>query len=445
MCPSYMVTREEEHSTRGRARLLFEMLNGEEIPDGWRSKAVKDALDLCLACKGCKSDCPVNVDMATYKAEFMYHHYKGRLRPRQAYSIGMIWWAARLASKAPWAVNLLTQTPVLRGLVKRAGGIAPQRRIPRFAGEPFTTWFRRRGRVHAGEDRQRVLLWPDTFNNYLHPNTAKATVEVLEAAGFEVLIPGRPLCCGRPLYDYGMLDLAERLLHRVLDSLRPLIREGVPLVAAEPSCLAVFRDELLQMLPDDEDAKRLAAQSFTLAELLATHAPGFEPPTLEGKAIVQRHCHHHAVMGFKEDQKLLERMGLDVELLDSGCCGMAGSFGFEQGERYQVAIKEGERVLLPRVRRAPDSTFVIADGFSCRTQIEQGSDRRALHLAEVLRLAMHAEDTGLGDGRRPEAVNDQLDRRATGPRPGAVRRRALAVAGAGVAAAGTYRWWTRRR
>jgi FAD/FMN-containing dehydrogenase/Fe-S oxidoreductase len=434
MCPSYMVTREEEHSTRGRARLLFEMLNGEEIPDGWRSKAVKDALDLCLACKGCKSDCPVNVDMATYKAEFMYHHYKGRLRPRQAYSIGMIWWAARLASKAPWAVNLLTQTPVLRGLVKRAGGIAPQRRIPRFAGEPFTTWFRRRGRVHAGEDRQRVLLWPDTFNNYLHPNTAKATVEVLEAAGFEVLIPGRPLCCGRPLYDYGMLDLAERLLHRVLDSLRPLIREGVPLVAAEPSCLAVFRDELLQMLPDDEDAKRLAAQSFTLAELLATHAPGFEPPTLEGKAIVQRHCHHHAVMGFKEDQKLLERIGLDVELLDSGCCGMAGSFGFEQGERYQVAIKEGERVLLPRVRQAPDSTFVIADGFSCRTQIEQGSDRRALHLAEVLRLALRDAQGNAPAARRPELANVAVQQSGDGARRRGGRVATVAVAVVGAAA-----------
>jgi FAD/FMN-containing dehydrogenase/Fe-S oxidoreductase len=440
MCPSYMVTREEEHSTRGRARLLFEMLNGEEIADGWRSKEVKDALDLCLACKGCKSDCPVNVDMATYKAEFMYHHYKRRLRPRQAYSIGMIWWAARLASKAPWAANLATQTPLVRDLVKWAGGVAPQRRIPRFAAEPFTTWFRRRGRVHAGEDRPRVLLWPDTFNNYLHPTTARAAVEVLEAAGFEVLIPERPLCCGRPLYDYGMLDLAERLLKQALRSLRPLIREGVPLVAAEPSCLAVFRDELLQMLPDDEDAKRLAAQSFTLAELLAEYAPGFEPPRLKGKAIVQRHCHHHAVMGFKADQQLLERMGLEVELLDSGCCGMAGSFGFERGDRYEVATKEGERVLLPRVREAPDETLVMADGFSCRTQIEQGSDRRALHLAEVMRLGLHGARAVMAGAERPEAANLALQ--AAGGRRGRDGRSvalAAAATSAGVLAYGLRR------
>jgi FAD/FMN-containing dehydrogenase/Fe-S oxidoreductase len=391
MCPSYMVTREEEHSTRGRARLLFEMLNGEEIADGWRSRAVHDALDLCLSCKGCKSDCPVNVDMATYKAEFLHHYYKRRLRPVTAYTVGLIYWGARLASRAPWAANLVTQTPGLRALAKRLAGIAPQRSIPKFAAEPFTTWFRRRGRVHAGEDRPRVLLWPDTFNNYLHPGTARAAVEVLEAAGFEVLIPQRPLCCGRPLYDYGMLDLAERLLRQVLDSLRPLIREGVPLVGIEPSCLAVFRDELLQMLPHDEDAKRLAEQSHTLAELLARHAPNFQVPAVGGRAIVQRHCHQHAVLGFKEDARLLERLGVDAELLQSGCCGMAGSFGFERGDHYEVAMKAGERVLLPRVRQADRDTVVLADGFSCRTQIEQGTGRRATHLAELLRDALRRQ------------------------------------------------------
>jgi FAD/FMN-containing dehydrogenase/Fe-S oxidoreductase len=444
MCPSYMVTREEEHSTRGRARLLYEMLQDGPISDGWRSKAVHDALDLCLACKGCKTDCPVNVDMATYKAEFLSHYYQGRLRPRSAYAIGLIWWAARAGAKAPWAANLLTQTPGLRGLAKRAAGVAPQRTMPRLADEPFTAWFRRRGRRHAGEDRPVVLLWPDTFNNYFHPGTARAAVEVLEAAGFEVTVPSRPLCCGRPLYDYGMLDLARRLLLQVLDTLRPQIRAGVPLVGVEPSCLAVFRDELRQMLPHDEDAKRLAEQSFTLAELLDRHAPHFEVPRLEAGALVQRHCHHYAVMGFDADRRRLKRIGLDVEVLNSGCCGMAGSFGFEAGDHYDVSVKEGERVLLPRIREAPAGTVLVADGFSCRTQIEQGSGRRALHLAEVLRLAMHADEVGLGGDRRPEAANDALDRRAAGSRPGATRRRALAVAGAGVAVAGAYRWWTRR-
>jgi Fe-S oxidoreductase len=215
---------------------------------------------------------------------------------------------------------------------------------------------------------------------------------VLEAAGFQVLVPERPLCCGRPLYDYGMLDLAQRLLRQTVEHLRPLIRQGVPLVGIEPSCLAVFRDELLQMLPHDEDARRLASQSLTLAELLARKAPGFETPRLEGTALVQRHCHHHAVMGFKEDAKLLRRLGLEAELLQSGCCGMAGSFGFERGDHYEVAMKEGERVLLPRVRQAPPDTLVLADGFSCRTQIQQATGRHALHLAEVLRLAMRNQE-----------------------------------------------------
>jgi FAD/FMN-containing dehydrogenase/Fe-S oxidoreductase len=397
MCPSYMVTREEEHSTRGRARLLFEMLNGEEVADGWRSEAVHDALDLCLACKGCKTDCPVNVDMATYKAEFLSHYYKGRLRPRSAYTMGLIWWGARLAAKAPWAANLLTQTPGLRGLVKRAAGIAPERRLPRFAAEPFTAWFRHRAgqdRPPGGDQRPPVLLWPDTFNNHFHPGTARAAVEVLEAAGFRVVLPGRPLCCGRPLYDYGMLGLARRLLRRVLEELRPQIRAGMPLVGLEPSCLAVFRDELVNLFPGDQDAQRLAAQACTLAEFLERHAPGFQPPALPAKALVQRHCHHHAVMGFGPDQRLLERMGLDVEVLDSGCCGMAGSFGFERGDHYRVAVAAGERVLLPRVRRAADDELVVADGFSCRTQIEHGSRRRGLHLAEVIQLAMHDGEPG---------------------------------------------------
>jgi FAD/FMN-containing dehydrogenase/Fe-S oxidoreductase len=444
MCPSYMVTREEEHSTRGRARLLFEMLNGEETPGGWRSKAVKDALDLCLACKGCKKDCPVNVDMATYKAEFMHHHYKGRLRPRQAYSIGLIYWAARLASKLPMAANLATQTPLVRDLVKRAGGIAPGRSVPRFADEPFTAWFNRRPSVQAGEDRPRVLLWPDTFNNYFHPGTARATVEVLEAAGFEVLLPPRPLCCGRPLYDYGMLDLARHLLRQVLDQLRPLIREGVPMVGIEPSCLAVFRDELAQMLPGDEDARRLAEQSFTLAEFLNEHAPAFQPPRLEARALVQHHCHHDAVMGFKQDQQLFERLGLDAEVLDSGCCGMAGSFGFEPGDHYKVAMLEGERVLLPRVRSAPPDTLVLADGFSCRTQIEQGTNRRALHLAEVIRLAMRAEEGPAPAMAVPaELANDVLDTSMNGHHPG--RAKVITVAGAAASAAAIAAYGVRRR
>src|SRR6266545_2078376 len=262
MCPSYMVTREEQHSTRGRARLLFEMLQGEVVTGGWRSEEVHDALDLCLSCKGCKGDCPVSVDMATLKAEFLSHYYKGRLRPPTAYSIGLIWWAARTAARAPGLANLLTQTPLVRQAVKRLGGIAPARPIPPFALEPFTTWFRRRGPGNPGG--RPVLLWPDTFNNYFHPETAKAAVEVLEAAGFRVELPGTPLCCGRPLYDFGMLTLARRQLRQVLAAVGPRIAEGVPLVGLEPSCLATFRDELANLYPGDEGARRLQQQSHTL-------------------------------------------------------------------------------------------------------------------------------------------------------------------------------------
>jgi FAD/FMN-containing dehydrogenase/Fe-S oxidoreductase len=386
MCPSYMVTREERHSTRGRARLLFEMLQGEVVTDRWRSKEVHDALDLCLSCKGCKGDCPVSVDMATYKAEFLSHYYKGRLRPRTAYSIGLIWWAARAAGRAPLLANLLTQTPFVRQAVKRLGGIAPARAIPPLAPEPFTTWFRRRGPADPGG--RPVLLWPDTFNNFFHPETAKAAVEVLEAAGFRVELPGTPLCCGRPLYDFGMLALARRQLRQVLAALGPRIAEGVPLVGLEPSCLATFRDELVNLFPDDEGAKRLQRQSHTLAELLERHAGGWTPPAVAASAIVQGHCHQQAVVGMAADRRVMAAMGLDAELLDAGCCGMAGSFGFERAH-YDVAMQVGERALLPAVRAADPATLVLADGFSCRTQIEQATGRPTLHLAEVLRQALH--------------------------------------------------------
>jgi FAD/FMN-containing dehydrogenase/Fe-S oxidoreductase len=385
MCPSYMVTREEQHSTRGRARLLFEMLQGEVITGRWRSKEVHDALDLCLSCKGCKGDCPVSVDMASYKAEFLSHYYKGRLRPRTAYSIGLIWWAARAAARAPRLANLLTQTPLLRQAVKRLGGIAPARPVPPFAVEPFTSWFRRRGPANPGG--RPVLLWPDTFTNYFHPEPGKAAVEVLEAAGFRVELPGAPLCCGRPLYDFGMLTLARRQLRQVLAALGPRIAEGVPLVGLEPSCLATFRDELANLFPDDEGARRLQQQTHTLAELLTSQADGWTPPALAGRAIVQGHCHQKAVMGMGPDRRLLATTGLDAEVLDAGCCGMAGSFGFER-EHYEVAMQVGEHALLPAVRQADPDTLVIADGFSCRTQIEQATGRPTHHLAEVLRDAL---------------------------------------------------------
>ncbi|MBW8824978.1 MAG: FAD-binding oxidoreductase [Acidobacteria bacterium] len=381
MCPSFMVTREERHTTRGRAHLLFEMLEGDLVAGGWRDGGVKEALDLCLACKGCKGECPVNVDMATYKAEFLSHHYRWRLRPRSAYAMGLIHWAARVAAHAPGLTNRLTHGRLTGPLLKWAGGVAPEREIPTFADR---TLRQRLGSGPIGRpDGRPVLLWIDTFTDHFEPHIGEAAIRVLTAAGFKVSTPERQLCCGRPLYDYGMLGLAKHLLRRDLEALRPMLTAGVPIVGLEPSCLAVFRDEVVNLFPDDPDALRLRSQAMTLGELFAREdvAPVAH---LDGRALLHGHCHQKAVLGFGDDQQLLRSTGLDVDVLDAGCCGMAGSFGFERGEHLDVSIAAGERVLLPAVRSAPADALIVTDGFSCRQQIRQCTDRSALHLAEVL-------------------------------------------------------------
>jgi Fe-S oxidoreductase len=388
MCPSYRVTMEEKDSTRGRARLLFEMLRGDPLKDGWRDESVKDALDLCLACKGCKGDCPVNVDMATYKAEFLSHYYEGRFRPRHAYAMGGIYWWSRLASLMPGLVNFVGRAPLLGDVVKWLGGIAPSRQMPQFAEETFKAWWARRAPRNL--DRPEVILWADTFNNHFHPEVPKAAVEVLEAAGYQVIVPCQSLCCGRPLYDFGFLDTAKSLLEELLTALKPYIEAGVPVIGLEPSCLAVFRDELPNLMPQNQDALRLRSQAFLLAEFLEKKADGYQPPRLNRKAILHGHCHQKALVKMKNDEQLFTKMGLDFEQLDSGCCGMAGSFGFEK-EHYDVSLAVGELVLLPKVRDTDKETLVIADGFSCREQIQQTTDRHALHTAQVLQMALHDE------------------------------------------------------
>lgn len=388
MCPSFHATREEMHSTRGRTRLLFEMLRGEVIEDGWRNEHVKDALDLCLSCKGCKGDCPVNVDVATYKAEFLAHYYEGRMRPASAYAMGQIFRWAKLASQFPDLANLVTQTPGLSNVAKAVAGVSQHRKMPAFATQTFKTWFSR----HEAETRRKndsrpvVTLWADTFNNYFFPHTAKAAVEVLESAGYRVQVPAQNLCCGRPLYDYGFLGQATRHLQEILGALRPQITAGTPMVVLEPSCASVFRDELKNLLPSDEDAQRLRQQTVLLSEFLDKN--DYRPPTLQRKALLHGHCHQKALFGMKAEQKLLSRMGLDAELLDSGCCGLAGSFGFEE-DHYDVSLKIGERVLLPRVRSAGKQTLIVTDGFSCREQIMHGTPRHAMHLAEVVQMGLH--------------------------------------------------------
>ncbi|MBI3557291.1 MAG: FAD-binding protein [Deltaproteobacteria bacterium] len=402
MCPSFMVTLEEKHSTRGRARLLFEMFQGGILKDAWKSSAVKEALDLCLACKGCKAECPTNVDMATYKSEFLSHYYEGRARPLTAYSMGMVDQWARLGSKIPGLVNFVTQTPGLREVAKRLAGVASQRQIPMIASQSFKDWFSRRAPRNAG--CPELILWVDTFNNYFHPEVAKAALEVLEAARFRVLVPPQHLCCGRPLYDYGMLDLAKIYLQRTLGILESKIQAGVPVVGLEPSCVAVFRDELVSLLPNDANARRLANQTLILSEFLEKHATHFRIPRLKGKALVHGHCHQKAVLTMKDEQGVLDRLGLDYRISDSGCCGMAGSFGFEAAdEHYEVSMRAGERVLLPEARGAASDTLVITNGFSCRTQITQATQRKPLHLAQVLQMAIQAEDA-----RSPEK-REQMD------------------------------------
>jgi FAD/FMN-containing dehydrogenase/Fe-S oxidoreductase len=387
MCPSFQVTREEKHSTRGRAHLLWEMLEGDPVTGMWQSEEVKDALDLCLACKGCKADCPVHVDMATYKAEFLSHYYEGHLRPRHAFAFGLITWWARIASRMPRLVNFVTHTPGLAFAAKFAAGMAMERDVPRFAPHTFKDLFarsrRRRARELAAAPRDKVLLWPDTFNNHFHPQTALAAAELLENAGFDVIVPQQHVCCGRPLYDYGFLDLARKLLLDLLDTIRPAIRAGIPVVVLEPSCAAVFRDELPNMLPHDEDAKRLASQVTLLAPFVRKQQERFNLTRMQNDVLYHGHCHQKSVFSTRDDVELLESLGAHVDAPDTGCCGMAGSFGFE-AEHFEISKAVGERVLLPAARAASDDTTIVADGFSCREQVIQLAGRHPRHIAQVL-------------------------------------------------------------
>ena len=377
MCPSYQATREEKHSTRGRARLLFEMVRGETITDGWQSDEVHDALSLCLACKGCKKDCPVGVDMATYKAEFHSHYYAKRDRPPEHYAMGLIATWCRIAEKAPALANAVAGTR----LAKVVAGIDPSRSLPRFADRSFRSWFENRTAPAGGE---RVLLWPDTFNNFFRPQTAIAAGEVLEAAGFTLAIPRKTLCCGRPLYDPGFLDRARRQWRKNLEVLGPEIERGTPIVVVEPACASAFKDELPNLFPDNPAARRLSANVVYFADFITRYEDRLPAPLRGGRAIVQPHCHHHAIIGYQAEQRVLQWLELDVDRPPQGCCGMAGAFGLAM-DTAEIGRRIGEHALLPLVRHAPDDVTVMADGFSCREQIEQATGRTTLHIAELLR------------------------------------------------------------
>lgn len=380
MCPSYLGTDEEKHSTRGRARLLFEMLRGDALKDGFAEEAVEGALDLCLACKGCKHDCPVEVDMANYKADFRARHYAHRWRPRAAYTMGQIQRWARIASYAPWLANFATRAPGLGTLTKWIGDIAQERTMPRFAPQTYRAWHRKHAKRTGG---RRVILWPDTFNNHFRPQTAIAATRLLEQLGFEVHVPSAPLCCGRPLYDWGWIEQAKALWRRTLNVMRDDIRDGASVIGLEPACTSAFRDELPNLFPDDPQAEALSKQTRFLSEFLKDQ--GIVPPMAHhgGRLLVQYHCHHHAVLDKGAETALLEALPVHVDILDKGCCGMAGAFGFEAA-KYSVSRTIAERGILPQIRDAEAGTIVLANGFSCREQIEQLSGRPTRHLAELL-------------------------------------------------------------
>ncbi len=384
MCPSFRATQDEKHSTRGRAHLLWEMLAGDLREEGFQSQTVQEALDLCLSCKACKSECPVQVDLAAYKAEFLFQRYKGRLHPLQHYVFGFADKMARWGSMAPGLTNAALTGSAIAPLVKRMAGVAPERQLPRLAAQSFQ---RSRAALPrpAEPPARQVILWPDTWNNYYHPGTLSAAETVLIEAGFAIETPASHLCCGRPLYDFGLLTQARKYLARVLDHMGAQIDAGLPFIFLEPSCASVFKDELLELHPKNERAERLSRQTWLLADWLAEKAPDFAAGRLQGAhVLLHGHCHHKAIFGGPVSEiALLRQAGATVEPIKAGCCGMAGPFGFEAG-KYDVSKAIARDGLLPAVECAGPTTIIVADGFSCREQIAHLAHRPALHFAEVL-------------------------------------------------------------
>jgi FAD/FMN-containing dehydrogenase/Fe-S oxidoreductase len=397
MCPSYMATLEEAYSTRGRAHLLYEALTNDLLPEGFADPALHDALELCLSCKACKSECPASIDMAAYKAEFLANFYETHRRTFPVEFFGRIHEIARAGSLAPSLLNLLQLGPsgsILRRLLR----LHPQRNLPKFAPRSFRRWFAQRQERADRPDEQRglppgdrtkeqVLLFPDTFTNFFEPEVAIAATEVLERAGFEVLLPSRDLCCGRPLYEAGKLDAGRSRLLEIVAALSPLIERGVSIVGVEPSCLLTLRDELPALFPRLSTARKLAHSAMLLDEFLIAKAPQFSPPALKGAALVHGHCHQKALAGMNTELALLKKAeGLQVEAPDAGCCGMAGAFGYDVS-RFDISRTIAERVLIPAVKNSGEDTLIIADGFACRSQIRQFCQgRRPMHLAQVLNL-----------------------------------------------------------
>lgn len=382
MCPSFQATRNEKDSTRGRARVLQEMIDGRLVKDGWRSSEVHEALDLCLSCKGCLNDCPTGVDMAAYKSEVLHQSYKRRIRPRSHYFLGRLPLLARLTAPIARIANMALKIPGLRHLALWSAGIDSRRSIPAFATQRLSRWARKRAPSALGGTRGRVLLWADSFSEYFATEAGKAAVELLEAAGYRVEFLERQVCCGLTWITTGQLDTARKLITHAINQLHPYVQAGVPIVGLEPSCLSALRSDAVELV-DDPRSIGVAGGVFTLSELLE-RTEGWTPPDLHGRTvIVQPHCHQASVIGFDADMRLLTSTGAIIERL-SGCCGLAGNFGVEKGH-YDVSVQIAEQQLLPAVRSAGPDAIVLADGFSCRTQLDDLTDVRAIHLAQLLR------------------------------------------------------------
>jgi FAD/FMN-containing dehydrogenase/Fe-S oxidoreductase len=396
MCPSYRATGQEQHSTRGRARLLWEMLAGALGKEGFGSEAVSEALDLCLSCKACKTECPVQVDMAQLKSEFLGQKYKGKLHPLHHYVFGFADKMARVGSFTPALTNFVLSNAVTGPLIKHIVGVAQERKMPRLAQ---TSYKAARGADKTGNvprptsgasravdpARQRVVLWTDTWNNYYHPQTLAAAERVLTQAGFDVQTTQGHICCGRALYDFGLLGNARTYLAKVFDRVSREIDAGLPFIFLEPSCASVFKDEALELFPNDARAEKLSKQIWLLADWLAAKAPDWVEGRLTGaQVMVHGHCHHKAVFGGpKSEIALLLKAGAQVEMIETTCCGMAGPFGFEAG-KIEVSKAIANLGLLPAVNGATPRTLIVADGFSCREQISQLSLREGKHFAEIL-------------------------------------------------------------
>ncbi len=385
MCPSFLVSKEERHTTRGRAHSLFEMFEGRLLDQTWRNKEVQEALELCLACKGCKKECPVNVDIAMYKSEFHSHYYRHRLRPRHAYTMGLIGWLGPLGSRFPRLANAVAQGRLTRGAAKALAGIDAERSFPTFARRSFARWAR--GRKPAHPDGPPAFLFVDVFNDVFYPMTVRSALAVLERFGFRVLLPERRLPSVRPLLHYGMLNWARRELEKVVAALSPVVRRDIPVVFLEPSTAAVYRDELPALWPQDEDGRRLTKNAYLFGEFL--RARDLRPPKVGGRIIYHAHCHEKAVLDPDATRDLFKRMDVSFDEPQATCCGMAGSFGFESGH-YEVSQKVANLYLFPAIRSAPPETPIVCEGFSCRTQIHQGTGRAPLHLAEFVWKAMEA-------------------------------------------------------